>query len=98
MPSQHDVHRKADWHKTVAIQQWMEEAVIRRLDHYKNEHHLLLKEATTLLELALWKTKLRDKGTDEKVAMGPLRAREENRVTSGADVVIKHVLPFLAWK
>ena len=43
--------------KTSSIQQWMR-SVIHRLDHYKNEHHKLLKEATTLLELALWKANL----------------------------------------
>ena len=83
--------------KTEAIQQWME-SVINRLDHYKNEHLNLLKEATTLLELALWKTELSDNEKDEKVAMDPLRTRAESRVTSGADVVIKNVLPFLALK
>ena len=83
--------------KTEAIQQWME-SVINRLDHYKNEHLNLLKEATTLLELALWKTELGDNSKNGNIAMDPLLARAENRVTSGADVVIKNVLPFLALK
>ena len=38
--------------KTAEIQQWMS-SVISQLDHYKAEHKALLKEATTLLELAL---------------------------------------------
>ena len=84
-------------HKTEAIQQWME-SVISRLDHYKAEHHNLLKEATTLLELALWMTELGYNRKDGNVAMDPLRARAESRVTAGADVVIKNVLPFLALK
>ena len=32
--------------------------VLSRMDHYKSEHQTLLKEAMTLLELALWKAKL----------------------------------------
>ena len=84
----------AAWQKTGKIRQWME-SVIRRLDRYKAEHKAILKEATTLLELALWKDKLGDNEKDEKVAMDTLRARAESRVTSGADVVIKNVLPFL---
>ena len=79
--------------KTAVIQQWME-SVIDRLDHYKAEHKALLKEATTLLELALWKTKLGDNVKDEKVAMEMerLTARKKNCVTSCARKVIKNVL------
>mmetsp|Transcript_24625 Transcript_24625/g.39943 ORF Transcript_24625/g.39943 Transcript_24625/m.39943 type:complete len:154 (+) Transcript_24625:187-648(+) len=88
--------------KTPAIQQWMGSA-FRRLDHYKTEHRRLLKEATTLLELALWKAKLFDNGGVEgeevRTTMGSRkRARKEVRVTSGANIVIKNVLPFLALK
>jgi len=43
--------------KTVAIKQWME-SVIDKMDHYKAEHHRYVKEAVSLLELALWKAKL----------------------------------------
>eukprot|EP00986_Skeletonema_menzelii_P009417 scaffold4281_cov167-Skeletonema_menzelii.AAC.4 len=87
--------------KTPAIRQWMR-SVIGRLDHYKAEHHRLLKEATTLLELALWKANLADnegregEGVRTKGEVTMKRVREEARVTSGADVVIKNVLPFLA--
>eukprot|EP00986_Skeletonema_menzelii_P003821 scaffold1251_cov87-Skeletonema_menzelii.AAC.3 len=87
--------------KTQAIRQWMKSA-IGRLDHYKAEHHRLLKEATTLLELALWKANLGDnegregEGVRTKGEVTMKRVREEARVTSGADVVIKNVLPFLA--
>eukprot|EP00986_Skeletonema_menzelii_P016627 scaffold15230_cov80-Skeletonema_menzelii.AAC.2 len=79
--------------KTPKIQQWMR-SVIHRLDHYKTDHYRLLKEATTLLELALWKANLGDNGGVE-VETGGQRERQELRVTSGADVVIKNVLPFL---
>ena len=90
--------------KTEAIQQWME-TVINRLDHYKAEHHNLLKEATTLLELALWKANLDDYNGGEGEREGVRttrgsrkRARKEICVTSGASIVIKNVLPFLALK
>ena len=88
------------FHKTGAIQQWME-SVINRLDRYKEEHRKLLKEATTLLELALWKASL----SDHKEGEGSVRAagevessRDEIPYTSGAEIVIKNVLQFLALK
>eukprot|EP00986_Skeletonema_menzelii_P019271 scaffold27392_cov308-Skeletonema_menzelii.AAC.1 len=88
--------------KTQAIQQWMKSA-FRRLDHYKAEHRRLLKEATTLLELALWKANLADDGGGEGKGVRTTRgsrkrARKESCVTSGASIVIKNVLPFLALK
>ena len=94
----------AFWQKTRKIRQWME-TVIRRLNHFKAEHHLLLKEATTLLELALWKANLDGNGGDRIDREGVRttrgirkRARKEICVTSGASIVIKNVLPFLALK
>ena len=87
--------------KSAEIHFWMR-SVISRLDHYKAEHKALLKEATTLLELALWKANLRDNNGREGEREGVRttrgsrkRARKEVCVTSGADVVIKNVLPFL---
>ena len=87
--------------KTPEIQQWMR-IVIHRLERYKFEHLQLLKDATTLLELALWKANLDDneggKLANEGVRItrgSRKRARKEVCVTSGADVVIKNVLPFL---
>ena len=53
-----------DWRKTVAIQQWME-STVHLLDECKDEHHKILKEATTLLELALWKANLGDNGGNQ---------------------------------
>ena len=87
--------------KTTEIQQWMEEA-ISQLNYYKEEHRKLLREATTLLELALWKANL--SGNEGKIEGVRItrgrhkRARKEIYVTTGADVVIKNVLPFLALK
>eukprot|EP00986_Skeletonema_menzelii_P001717 scaffold468_cov133-Skeletonema_menzelii.AAC.9 len=90
--------------KTPEIQQWMGSAS-HLLDHCKTEHQKLLKEATALLELALWKANLDDNEGGNFVREGvrttrgsKKRARKEVRVTSGADVVIKNVLPFLLLK
>ena len=47
--------------KTDVVQEWMR-TVISKLDHHKAEHLKLMKEATTLLELALWKANLDDNG------------------------------------
>ena len=58
-------------------------------------------EATTLLELALWKANLDgNEGGLEREAVRTKRghrkrARKEISVTSGASIVIKNVLPFL---
>ena len=93
--------------KTRTIQQWLTR-VFSRMEHYKGEHQTLLKEAMTLLELALWKAKLLNQ-TDvvEKCSVDIMTkntkidneaARKEHRVTCGASIVIKNVLPFLALK
>ena len=91
----------SDLGTAIVIQQWIE-SVISRMEHYKTQHSTLLKEAITLLELALWKAKLLDKdnGNDgqegARVTRGRVkRARKERCVTSGASIVIKNVLPFL---
>ena len=87
--------------KTVAIQQWME-STIRQLDHHKTEHNKILKDATTLLELALWKANLDDNEGGQLDREGVRttrgsrkRARKEICITSGASIVIKNVLPYL---
>ncbi len=89
---------------TTEIKQWLR-SVIRRPDHYKAEHQkAVLKEAMTLLELALWKANLdgneRDGGSLEIEGVRATRrrrkrARKEISVTSGASIVTKNVLPFL---
>ena len=90
--------------KTAVTQQWIR-SVIRLLDHYKAEHKAMLKEATTLLELALWKADLNEKeeGLVEREGVRTTRgrrkrARKEICITSGASIVIKNVLPFLELK
>ena len=90
--------------KTGAIQHWITR-VFSRMEYDKTEHKMLLKEAMTLLELALWKTKLLDEGGEQKCKIDEVTkktnidaeaARKEHRVTCGASIVIKNVLPFLA--
>ncbi len=93
-----------DDEKTTEIQQWMR-SVLQRIEHFKLEHYTLLKEFTTLLGLALWKAKLdesqnneRSLGTDQPAKKAKIdidAARQEQRITSGANIVIKNVLPFL---
>ena len=86
--------------KTAAIRQWVD-SVIDGMDRYKAEHRSYVKEAVTLLELALWKAKLGEKeencaeGRTKKAKLGAESARREKRITCGADMVIKNVLPFL---
>jgi hypothetical protein len=88
------------WEKTAAIEQWIR-AVFRDIEHYKTEHQIILKEAMTLLELALWKANLEENGVDlegVRVTRGRRqvkRARKERCITSGAGIIIKNVLPFL---
>ena len=86
------------------IRRWIR-SVHGKIDHYKAEHQCMLDEATTLLELAIWKTNLDD--TDEsrfvregvRTTRGSVkRARREICITSGASIVIKNVLPFLQLK
>jgi len=64
-----------------------------------------LKEATALLELALWKAKIEENEEDslgdvkaEKAKIDIQSKRSERRITSGANIVIKNVLPFLELK
>ena len=92
--------------KTATTRQWMER-VICRIDHYKSEHFTLLKEFTSLIELALWKAKLdeefggalskedNESNATKKANIDVKAARQERRITSGASIVIKNVLPFL---
>lgn len=63
-------------------------SVNERMNHFKAEHHMLLKEGTSLLELALWKAELDEKGDSES-------CRQKKRISSGAVIVIENVLPFL---
>jgi hypothetical protein len=80
------------------------ERVLGRMEHFKSEHKMLVKEAMTLLELALWKAKLLNEAdekkcnVEKKAKIDSEVARKEHRVTCGASIVIKNVWPFLALK
>ena len=86
--------------KTEVIRQWMESA-LNIMDRYKAEHNRYVKEGMTLLELAVWKTKLGEKeehaaeGRTKKAKVDDESYRRDKRITCGADTVIKNVLPFL---
>jgi hypothetical protein len=89
--------------KTAEIQRWIR-SVLHRMEHYKAEHYALLKEDMTQLELAVWKAKLYEEeeesgsldGTDaEKAKIDTESVRKERRITSGADIIISNVVPFL---
>ncbi len=84
--------------KGAAINEWIE-SVLRRMEHYKAEHQILLKEAMTLLELALWKANLDENDVAQEGVRATRRqikrARKERCITSGAGIIIKNVLPFL---
>jgi hypothetical protein len=95
-----------NYSKTHAIEQWITR-VLGRMEHYKTEHQIMLKEAMMLLELALWKAKLLNEADENKCNVDEVTkkakidvetARKEHRVTCGASIVIKNVLPFLALK
>ena len=88
------------WRKTEKIRQWMH-SLLDKMDHYKAEHDKYVKEGVTVLELAVWKAKLGEKeeyageGRTKKAKVDAESARKERRITCGADMVIKNVLPFL---
>ena len=80
------------------------DSVIDKMDHYKAEHCSYVREGITLLELALWKTKLDEKedncdceaeGRTKKAKVDGESARKDKRMICGADMVINNVLPFL---
>ena len=88
--------------KANRIQQWIR-SVIDKMEHYKAEHNRYLKEHMVHLELAIWKAKLEDEEEDstmkvhatKRVEIDEGSNREGKRITSGADIIIKNVLPFL---
>eukprot|EP00984_Skeletonema_dohrnii_P017297 scaffold7856_cov72-Skeletonema_dohrnii-CCMP3373.AAC.1 len=74
--------------KTAAIKRWID-SVIDTIDHYKAEHHRYVKEAVTLVELALWKAKLDEKEENSaerrtnKAKLDAKSVRKEKRITCG---------------
>ena len=91
--------------KTAVIKQWMD-LVMEKLRPYVYEHCRYVREGIILLELAVWKAKLDEKeessvdSAERKAEKANVDAvtesgREEKRMTCGADIVMKNVLPFL---
>ena len=86
---------------------WWLASVLNKLNEYKARHCRYVKEAMSLLELALWKAKLTvgeagaSSGSVElerqskKIKVDGKVARKEKRLLCSADIVIKNVLPFL---
>jgi hypothetical protein len=71
------------------------------LAHFEEELPKL-KDATTILELALWKNRITENNCQhttidrrKKIKTGDASIRRQCRVTCGADVIIGHVLPYL---
>ena len=72
-----------------------------KLAHFEDELPKLI-EATTILELALWKMRINENSSQKKsfrrrkkIKTEGTSIRQQCRVTCGADVVIGHVMPFL---
>jgi hypothetical protein len=86
---------------------WMEDNSIvlrriqRKIAHFDDELPKL-KEATTMLELAIWKMEMNEKICQDMAIQGQKKVKTDEssiqqqcRITCGADVIIGHVLPFL---
>ena len=65
-----------------------------KLNQYENDYNKL-KEATSLIELALWKMELNDQSKKGRQNKKMKIDREQYRISCGADIVIEHVLPYL---
>lgn len=78
-----DTHRAGKGERTVAIKEWIE-SVIDRIGHYGTN-------LSTDCYIMRPKKRYRQKARIDKEG-----ARKEHRVTFGANIVIKNVLPFLA--
>ena len=77
---------------------WLDD-IRSKLSQYEDDYSKL-KEATSLLELALWKIKLNDNERKERQNKKmkieeSSDLRKQCRISCGADIVIQHVLPYL---
>ena len=66
------------------------QAVYDRLAAYE-----IAKEATSVLELALWKAKIDESRSKRTRVDSGMSYRDQCRINSGADIVIRNILPFL---
>ena len=71
------------------------------LVHYETEYHNV-KEATSIVELALWRHKMNDNSQGKKnrrmrkkMKIEDADVRVQCRISCGADIVIQHMLPYL---
>ena len=83
--------------KTDEIRQWME-SLLDKLDHYKAVHYKFVREGMTILALARLKILEADQFEREgrrRTRGDRKRARKVIRVTTGASIIIRNVLPFL---
>jgi predicted house-cleaning noncanonical NTP pyrophosphatase (MazG superfamily) len=72
-----------------------------KLDQFEDKL-LKLKEVTSILEIVLWTMRLNEKGgqdmatqSQKKIKTEGISIRQQCRVTCGADIVIRHVMPYL---
>jgi hypothetical protein len=70
-----------------------------KVAHFEDKYPKL-KEITTILELALWKLRMNENIPQEEVCRKKMKTNESSigqqcRITCGADVIIRHVLPYL---
>jgi len=81
--------------KNRAVRMWIA-SVLYKFDRYKAQHLNLLKEASTTLELALWKMRL-NRGNSDVPHEGDKGGRAKCRDNCGADmtIIIPNVLSFL---
>jgi hypothetical protein len=71
--------------------------------HFEDKYSKL-KETTSILDLALWKMSMNEKISPEeatpcqkKIKTDESNIRRQCRITCGADVIIRHVLPYLIY-
>ena len=81
-------NRKQDWFREVKS----------ILCQYETKYQIL-KEATSVIELALWKMELNDQSKkgrhNKKMKIDESDHRGQSRFSCGADIVVQHVLPYL---
>jgi hypothetical protein len=100
----------ADGNKTLAVRQWIRR-VRTRVEHFTKEHNSSLEESATILELSLWRDNLKGEANHgskcsldakpnkrARIDVDSDSARQERRMTCGANIVVKNVLPFLQLK
>ena len=77
--------------KNVTIREASVRELYQRLATYES-----IKEGTSVLELALWKTKI-DEGRNKRARVGEedINYKDQCRINSGADIIIRNVLPYL---